>query len=180
MMDVQIYIADFLSVLKTLIWVDYFIIGVFFIASITGFLRGFSLEFFSLVFWLMAIGVGLSFSREFSVFLESKISNPLSRIAASFLSLFVITLVVGGLIRMLLGDSIRNPKLTFAERLGGMIFGFIHGITVSVVLVLLAGLTALPDDAWWKESKLLPPMQICAIWLRDHVSSGLAEYVHYR
>jgi len=36
----------------------------------------------------------------------------------------------------------------------------------------------LPDDLWWKESKLLPPFQLCAIWLRDHIPSGLAEYVH--
>ncbi len=180
MLDVQIYLADVLSGLKTMIWVDYFIAGVVCIAMITGFLRGFSLEFFSLVFWLMAIGIGLSFSREFSVFLESNISNPLPRITASFLSLFLITLAVGGLIRLLLGDSIRKPKLTFAERLGGIIFGIMHGMAVTVILVLLAGLTALPDDPWWKESKFLPPFEICAIWLRDNISSGLAEYVHYR
>jgi membrane protein required for colicin V production len=180
MLDVQIYLVNFLPFFKTMIWVDYFIVGVVFITLITGFLRGFSLEFFSLAFWLLAIGVGLSFSREFSVFLESYISNPLPRVTASFFSLFLITLVVGGLIRMLLGDSIRKPTLTFAERMGGMIFGFMHGMAVTLLLVLLAGLTALPHDPWWKESKFLPPFQLCAIWLRDHVSTGLAEYVHYR
>ena len=51
---------------------------------------------------------------------------------------------------------------------------------VVLVLVMLAGLTSLPNDLWWKESKLLPPFQISAIWLRDHIPSGLAEYIHYR
>lgn len=180
MLDVQVYIVNSLTGFKTMIWVDYFIVGVVFIALITGFLRGIRLEFFSLVFWLLAIAVGLSFSREFSVFLEPKISNPLPRVTASFFSLFLITLVVGGLIRLLLGESISKPTLTFAERLGGMILGFIHGMAVTSLIVLLAGLTALPHDLWWKESKLLPPFQLCAIWLRDHVSTGLAEYVHYR
>lgn len=163
-----------------MIWIDYVIIGLIFIALIIGFLRGFSLEVFSLVFRVLAIGVGLSFSREFSVFLESTISNPLPKIAASFLSLFFITLIVGSLIRMLLGESINKPELTFTDHLGGMIFGIVHGMVVVVVLVMLAGLTALPDDLWWKESKLLPPFQLCAVWLRDNIPSGLAEYVHYR
>ena len=163
-----------------MIWIDYVIIGMVFIVFITGFMRGFSLEVFSLVFWGLATGIGLSFSREFSVFLESTISNSLPKITASFTSLFLITLIVGILIRILLGKAIIKTELTFTDRLGGMIFGVIHGMVVVVVLVMLAGLTALPDDLWWKDSKLLPPFQICVIWLRDHIPSGLAEYVHYR
>lgn len=163
-----------------MIWVDYFIIGLVSIGLIIGFLRGFSLELFSLIFWLLAIGVGLSFSREFSVFLESDISNPVTKITASFLSLFLITLIVGGLIRMLLGESIKKPKLSFAERLGGITVGVVHGIVMVVAVVMLSGLTDLPNDLWWKESKLLPPFQLCALWLREQVPSGLAEYVHYR
>ena len=163
-----------------MIWVDYDIIGIISIGLIIGLLRGFSLEIFSLIFWLLAIGIGLSFSREFSVFLDSAISNSLPKIAASFILLFLITLIVGSLIRMLLGETIKKPKLTFTERLGGMVFGIVHGMVVIVVLVMLAGITALPNDLWWKESKLLPPFQIGAIWLRDHIPSALSEYVHYR
>lgn len=163
-----------------MIWIDYVIIGLVFNALIIGFVRGFSLELFSLVLWVLATGVGLSFSREFSFFLESTIHNPLPKIAASFTLLFLITLIVGSLIRMLLGESIKKPELTFTNRFGGMIFGVVHGMAIVVVLVMLAGLTSLPQGLWWKESKLLPPFQLCAIWLRDHVPSGLAGYVHYR
>jgi membrane protein required for colicin V production len=51
---------------------------------------------------------------------------------------------------------------------------------VVLVLVMLAGLTSLPNDPWWKVSKLLPPFQISAIWSRNHIPSGLAEYINYR
>lgn len=163
-----------------MIWVDYFIIGVVIFALLNGFLRGFSLELFSLIFWLLAIVVGLSLSREFSVFLEPNFSNPLPKITASFLSLFLITLIVGGFIRVLLGKSIKRPILTFTARLSGMVLGVLHGMVVIVLLVMLVGLTPLPDDSWWKASKLLPSFQTCAIWIRDHIPSGLAEYIHYR
>lgn len=163
-----------------MIWIDFVIIGIIFIYMIKGLFRGFNLEFFILFFWLVATAVGLSFNREFSVFLDHSISNPVGKIAASFTILFLITLIVGSLIRILLGRLINKPKLTFSEYLGGMILGVIHGMFLVVILVLLTGLTPLPDDSWWKESTLLPAFQIGALWLRDHIPSALAEQIHYR
>ena len=163
-----------------MIWVDYFIIGLVSIGLISGLLRGFSQEVFSLVFWVLATCIALSFSLEVSVFMESAITDFIPKAAASFTVLFLITLIVGGLIRLLLGESIKKYNLTFMDYLGGMIFGVIHGMLAVVILVLLAGLSHLPDDLWWKESKLLLPFQICAIWLRDLIPSGMAEYIHYR
>ena len=163
-----------------MIWIDYAIIGLISFGLIIGLLRGFSLEIFSLMFWVLATCIGLGFSIEFSVFLEPTISNFLLKIVASFTLLFLITLIVGGLIRMLLGASIKKYDLTFMNHFGGMVFGVMHGMFVVVVLVMLAGLTNLPDDLWWKESKLLPPFQIGAIWLRDHIPSGMTGYIHYR
>jgi membrane protein required for colicin V production len=163
-----------------MIWIDYAIIGVVSFGLMIGLLRGFSLEAYSLIFWVLATGVGLNFSSYFSVFLGSAISSFLPKIAASFALLFLITLIVGSLIRLLLGESIKKNDLTFIDHLGGLIFGVVRGMFAVVILVLLSGLTTFPDDLWWKESKLLPPFQTSAIWLRDHIPSGLAEYVHYR
>lgn len=163
-----------------MIWLDYAIIGLVSIALIIGLLRGFKVELFSLAFWVLAIVIGLSFSLEFSVFLESTISDTSPKIAASFTLLLLITLIVGTLIRLVLGESINKPELTFLDRLGGMIIGVLHGMIVAVILVIMAGLTSLPEDLWWKESKLLPPFQLCAVWLRNHIPSGMAEYIHYR
>ena len=39
-----------------MIWIDYVIIGLVSIGLIIGLLRGFSLEVFSLVFWVLATG----------------------------------------------------------------------------------------------------------------------------
>ena len=89
----------------SMIWIDYAIIGLLAVSLIIGLLRGFKLEVFSLAVWLLGTVIGLSFSREFSVFLEPSISQPLPKLAAAFGCLFLITLVVGGLIRMLLGDA---------------------------------------------------------------------------
>jgi len=163
-----------------MIWIDFAIIGLISISLIRGLLRGFIKEVFSLGFWLLAILVGLSFSRDLSGFLASAVSSPLVRIAASFVMLFVVTLVLGGLISLLLGALIKKTGLTFSDRIGGLFFGVVRGMVVVVVIVVLAGFTSLPKDTWWTESKLIPPFQLLAIWLRDHIPSGVAEFVNYR
>jgi membrane protein required for colicin V production len=163
-----------------MIWIDFAIIGLISIFLITGLLRGFIKEVFSLGFWLLAIWVGLSFSRDLAGFLESVISSPSARIAASFVILFVVTLILGGLISFLLGALVKKTALTFSDRIGGLIFGVARGMVVVAVIVVLAGFTSLPKDTWWTESKLIPPFQLVAIWLRDHIPSGSAEFVNYR
>jgi len=162
-----------------MIWIDYTIIGLILISSMIGLLRGFIREAFSLIIWVIAIWVGLTFSREFSAFLEDFISIPSARIATAFAILFLVTLILGALISYLLAELVKKTGLTGSDRFAGMIFGIARGLVVVAIIVMLAGLTPLPEDAWWRESVLIPPFQSLAVWLRDHIPSGLAGYVNY-
>lgn len=162
-----------------MIWIDYTIIGLILISSVIGLLRGLIREAFSLVIWVVAIWIGLTFSREFSGFLEGMIDYPSARIAAAFAALFFITLILGALISYLLGELVKKTGLTGSDRFAGMIFGIARGLVVVAIIIMLAGLTPLPEDSWWKESVLIPPFQALAVWLRDHIPSGMAGYVNY-
>ena len=162
-----------------MIWIDYAIIGLILISSIIGLVRGFIREAFSLVLWVFAIWVGLTFSRDFSSFLEGLISYPSARIAAAFAVLFFLTLIMGAIISYLLGELVKKTGLTGSDRFAGMIFGIVRGLVVVAIIIMLAGLTPLPEDSWWKESLLIPPFQSLAVWLHDHIPSGLAGYVKY-
>jgi len=162
-----------------MIWIDYTIIALIGISSTIGLLRGFVKEAFSLLLWVVAIWIGLNFSREFATFLEAIISYPSARIATAFALLFFITLILGSLISYLLGALIEKTGLTGSDRFAGMIFGIVRGMVVVSLVVMMAGLTPLPEDPWWKESSLIPPFQSLAVWLRDHIPSGMAGYVNY-
>jgi len=166
--------------INVMIWIDFTLIGLVFIFFVMGLRRGFSKEAFSLGFWILASWVGLTFSREFSGFVEPAISHPSARMVASFAALFAITLSLGGLIGFLLSVLAKDNRLTFMARFGGMLLGVVRGMIVVTVVVILAGLTPLPKDSWWTESTVIPPFQLLAVWLRDHVSLGLAETISYR
>ena len=162
-----------------MIWIDYTLIGLILISSVIGLLRGLIREAFSLVLWVLAIWIGLTFSREFSGFLEGLIDYPSARIAAAFAALFFITLILGALISYLLSELVKKTGLTGSDRFAGMIFGIARGLVVVAIIIMLAGLTPLPEDSWWKESVLIPPFQAFAVWLREHIPSGMAGYVNY-
>ena len=170
---------DVLS-LEKMIWVDYAVSVLVIASALIGLLRGFVKEAFALVTWVIAIWVGMQYSRDFAVLLQDTISYPSARIAASFGLLFFMTLILGALISFILNQLIEKTGLTGSDRLLGMLFGIIRGAVLVSLMVMLAGITPLPEDPWWKQSLLIPPFQSLAIWLKDHIPSGLMGYIHYR
>jgi membrane protein required for colicin V production len=166
--------------MTSLIWVDYCLIGLIGISALIGLVRGLIREVFSLTLWGVSIWLGLRFGRDFSVYLEPLIALPSARMVVSFLILFIVTLILGGLLGFLLGKLVDSTGLSGTDRLAGLIFGVARGTLIAAVLVLLAGVTPLPQDPWWRQSQLIPPFQSLALWLRDQLPTGLASYVKYR
>jgi membrane protein required for colicin V production len=153
--------------LDKMIWIDYAITFVVIVSAIIGLMRGFIKEAFALLTWVVAIGVGMHYSRDFAVLLQKTISYPSARIATAFAILFFLTLILGSLISFILNHLIEKTGLT-----GG-------AILVSL-MVMMAGITPLPDDPWWSQSLLIPPFQSLAVWLKDLIPSDMAGYIHYR
>jgi len=161
------------------VWVDYTIVGLIAISLLIGLARGFVKEAFSLLTWGVAFWVALNFSRELSLLLQSHVALPSARVAVAFLLLFLGTLMVGSVLTFLLGELVKTTGLTGSDRFAGMIFGLARGLLVVSALVLLAGLTPLPEDPWWRESQLIPPFQKLALWLRAQTPASVAGYIQY-
>ncbi|MGZ4960410.1 MAG: CvpA family protein [Methylomonas sp.] len=170
---------DFLST-NQWVWIDYVIAGIICVSAVMGLVRGFVREAFALLTWIVAAWVGMQYSRDLSPILQNTISYPSARIALAFAILFLATLILGGLINFLLSQLVEKTGLTGSDRLVGMVFGIVRGAVLVAVLVMLAGLTPLPEDPWWKQSLLIPPFQSLAIWLKDHIPSSLAGHINYR
>jgi membrane protein required for colicin V production len=92
----------------------------------------------------------------------------------------VITLLFASLINFLLSELIYKSGLGLLNRLFGFCLGFIKGSVLVLILIFLAGLSAIPEDPWWKQSLLIPPFQSLAIWLKEYIPSNLAGYINFR
>ncbi|PHS71989.1 MAG: colicin V production CvpA [Cycloclasticus sp.] len=162
-----------------LIWIDYAILGIIFLSAIIGLFRGFVKEAFSLGTWIVSIIVAIRFSQQFSIYLTDYIEVPSVRIAAAFIVLLLLTLILGAMLSYLVSQIVDKTGLSGTDRFAGFLFGIARGMVVMSVLVLLAGLTPLPQDPWWVESTLIGPFQNLSVWLREQIPEGVSGYFSY-
>jgi len=156
-----------------MLWIDYIIIGIISISLIVGLFRGFIKEALALTIWAIAVWASFSFSSELSDLFIDVIAEQSLRIALAGLLIFICILVIGALINYLLGALVDKTGLTGTDRMLGLLFGIARGGIIITLLVMLAGLTPLPKETWWKQSLLIPHFQSMAIWLRSHLPDNL-------
>lgn len=127
------------------------------LSALLSFTRGFFREALSLVIWLVAVFISFTFYPNMAVVLEGYIASPSLRQIAAIASLFVICLLMGGLFVFLMGQLIKFTGLTAFDRLLGVVFGFLRGIVIVVVLLMVLR-NALPvyEEVWWQSSSLVP------------------------
>ena len=160
-------------------WLDIVIIVIVLLSAVISLARGFVKEAFSLAIWVLAFWLSWSFFRDLEVPLREWIGSPTARLGIAFALLMIATLTVGGLVNYLIIQLVERTGMSGSDRLIGMVFGAARGILLVAVLVLLAGLTALPRESWWLESTLVGYFEELAFWLRDLLPPELADRFRY-
>lgn len=152
---------------------DYAIIAVLAISSVLSLIRGFVREAISLVVWIVAGAVALTFAPKVASALAPVITVDTLRTPAAFLLLFIIVVVLGSIVSFVIGHALSRGGLSGTDRVVGLLFGFARGVVIVAVLVLLGGLTPLTQEAWWRDSQLVPYIEPVASWLRDLLPTEL-------
>ncbi|MFP3873309.1 MAG: CvpA family protein [Thiohalophilus sp.] len=159
--------------------VDYAILGILVISTFISLLRGFVREALSLAGWILAFWVSLTFATGLAGLLTNTMEDPTFRLIAAFVGLFVLSLIVSGVVNFFAVKLVYRTGLTKMDRFMGLLFGFMRGVMIIAILVLLAGLTTLPQEPWWDESFFLFRFQVIAEWLQAHLPDGVAESFDY-
>jgi membrane protein required for colicin V production len=167
------------AVAGELTWADYLIIALMGLSALVGLVRGLVREVFSLAAWALAVWLGLRFSPDLAVQLETLIPVPSLRLGVAFVAIFLLGLAAGGLTGFLLGRLVAGTGLGGTDRLAGLVFGLARGVLLVSLLVLLAGFTPLPRDPWWRASLLIPPFQSMALWIKTLLPAEIAGQVAY-
>ncbi|GAB4345195.1 MAG: CvpA family protein [Gammaproteobacteria bacterium] len=160
-------------------WVDIVILAIIAISAIISLLRGFVREALSLGTWIVAFWIGFVFSTPLSVYFADLIAIPSLQLAAAFALLFLATLALGAWVNFLVYKFVEKTGLSGTDRMIGILFGAARGAVIVVILVLLAGLTPMPQDAWWRKSVLLDSFQEMALWVRDYLPNEIAAKIVY-
>jgi membrane protein required for colicin V production len=133
--------------------VDWIIASVFLVSVLLGLLRGVTREFVSLAGWIMGLVLAFFFAEPLGATLPIE---PVLRTPVGALLILAGVLILAALLGAVLRALLAAVKLSTLDRLLGAVFGFARAALVLGVAVLLAGTTAMPKAAWWKQSELLP------------------------
>ncbi|MGM0595065.1 MAG: CvpA family protein [Pseudomonadota bacterium] len=160
-------------------WVDYAILAIVALSVLISVWRGFTKEALSLAGWIVAAWVALTFADNLQLLLEPHIEAPSLRLIVAFAILFIATLFLAGLINYLAVQLIKKTGLSGTDRMLGVIFGVARGALVVALLVLIGGMTPMPQDPWWREAQLLHYFQDIAVWLRQFLPDDIAQNIRY-
>lgn len=159
--------------------IDYIILAILLLSTAISFMRGFLREVLSLLAWISAVWLSVSFTPQLSFLLQNQVVNESLRVLISFVSLFVATLIVASLANFLVSQLVKKTGFSGTDRMIGVIFGLARGGVIVAVIVLVIGFTTVPQEPWWKESILLEHFQTLAIWLKGNFPAEMTTKFAY-
>ena len=160
-------------------WIDVVILALIALSAILSLFRGFVAEALALASWLVAFWVAMMFYEELGQWLSQWIAVPSAQKVTGFALLFVCVLLLGAVVNYLAGKLVARTGLTGTDRMLGVIFGVVRGAVIVAILVLLAGLTPVPQDPWWQQSQFLGYFEELAMWMRDFLPPEISVNINY-
>jgi membrane protein required for colicin V production len=152
--------------------VDYALVLICVVSAGIGLLRGFVKEAVSLLTLLAAIWLAWRFAGLVEPMLGQWAGSPEVRIWTARVIVFVLVLVAGALISWLARLIVRHSGLTGVDRLLGAGFGFVRGVVIVGLAVIVLEFLALDQDAWWQNARLRPYADQVAAAVRYYAELG--------
>jgi membrane protein required for colicin V production len=159
---------------------DYVVLGVVALSLLVGVWRGVVSEILALVAWVLAFFAARTWAVPVGDMVAEGLVEPVWRQAAGFMVIFVAILIVLALARWIASLLLKAVGLAPLDRVLGAVFGVARGILVVWVGVLLAGLSALPQQQWWRHAVLAPPLETAVLAAKPWLPPDLAKRIRYR
>lgn len=158
---------------------DYAALAIVGTSILLSMMRGFLRESLSLAGWLAAFMVAKLYTTELAPLLPQAIPTQSLRLLAAFVLLFLATLLIGSLLAIALSEVFKKIGLVWLDRWLGALFGLTRGVMILGVLVLLAGLTNIPQDARWRNAMFSAPLEALVMNALPWLPKGIASHIKY-
>lgn len=173
--------AAVFDTVKSLTPFDYAVLAIFVISLLFSAWRGVVSELISLAAWVLAFIAARTWGTELGRQLYgSLIQDAFFQLVAGWITIFLFVLIVMSMVRLLVRRFLRLVGFGFTDRILGMAFGCVRGALILVVLTLIAGLTSIPREPWWRDSVLARPLEMGVLAVLPYLPSELAGKISFR
>jgi membrane protein required for colicin V production len=158
---------------------DYVVLTIIAASVIVSLMRGFSREVLALAGWVIAFVAANALSATVAAWFAPIISDASLRALTAFVAVFILTLIAASLLAMGVSRLLKGAGLGLEDRLLGGFFGLARGVLIVMLIVLLAGLTALPRQPAWSDAMLSPPLEALAGAIKPWLTQAVSRYISY-
>ena len=150
------------------------------LSVLLGWWRGLVYEVLSLLSWITSYFVAISLTAEFTPYMPAVLESDTLKGVAAFSAVFITTLILCGIAAWALSKLIKSFGLDWrTDGVMGAAFGFFRGWMLVLLVVLLAGLTKLPQSPFWRVALLSKPLQNVALLVKNLLPEEMAKHVEY-
>jgi membrane protein required for colicin V production len=153
-------------------WIDYLLIALIVFSCVAGVLRGLLREVIALVTWLAAVWVAWHYADVLAPRLGGALATEGVSAWAARTIIFLAVVLIGTLIGAIVGRVVRLSIFSGTDRFFGGIFGFLRGLVMIGLFVMLCHALRLNGEHWWRSSTLIPYGERAANVLRGMVGEG--------
>jgi membrane protein required for colicin V production len=159
---------------------DYAALAIVAASVLLGVWRGLVSEVLALAAWVAALLAGRELAPGMAPVFAEWIKEPALQYATAFAVIVIVVLVAVALARLALSKLLRAIGLGPLDRFLGAVFGVARGVLVVLLCVLVGGLTALPQQAWWRQAWLAPPLETAVLAAKPWLPAAVAKRIRYR
>lgn len=158
---------------------DYLVLFILIASIVISTLRGLVKEILSLVSWIVAFVVANMFGARLAPMLPSMIPGESLRLILAFVALFIGVRLLMALLMMAVDAVIKASGLSLADRGLGGLFGLARGIIFVLAAVIVAGMTDLPKQDFWRNALLSPMAETGVRTVKPFLPVALSEHVNF-
>ncbi|MES2830756.1 MAG: CvpA family protein [Pseudomonadota bacterium] len=158
---------------------DYLVVFVLVCSIIISMMRGAVREVLSLLSWIVAFFVASNYCDALAALLPESIPAGTARLITAFLLLFIGVKILMSLFNSAIAALVKASGLTAVDRGLGSLFGAARGLLLVVATVLLSGMTAIPQQPFWKDALLSPTAESAALATLPFLPGAMARNVRF-
>lgn len=158
---------------------DYLVLFVLIASIVISTLRGLVKEILSLVSWVVAFVVANMYGAQLAPMLPELVPGETLRLILAFIALFIGVRLLMALLMMAVDALIKAGGLSLADRGLGGLFGLARGVIFVLAAVIVAGMTDLPKQDFWKNALLSPIVETGVRTVKPFLPAALSQHVNF-
>lgn len=158
---------------------DYLVLFVLICSILISTMNGLVKEALSLFGWIVAFLTANEFGEPLAKLLPDSLTDNTVRLIVAYVALFIGVRLLTMLLAKVLEGLIKAGGLTVADRGLGGLFGLARGVVMVMVVVLLCGMTAIPQQPFWKDALLSPLAETGAQTIKPFLPVSFARQIHF-